>query len=138
MGMRGSVLSVTIVLLSAAYAGGSTIMKPQDGQQTSELTERSERAAGRPTAQRGAGNPVQHPRWDDRTRTIWHLADGHALATTLLGVQNGDPLPRERVPGVVDLAGVTDTGRMNGSLCNGERSCWARGANKASAPSNVS
>jgi hypothetical protein len=113
--MRASVLSGMIGLLFAAYARGSTIMKPQGVKQTSEPAQSRERAAWRASAQRSAGNPVKHPHRYDRSRTIWHLADGHALAATLLGVEDGDLLPREWVPRIVDLAGLTDAGRMNGS-----------------------
>jgi hypothetical protein len=90
-------------------------MRPQSVNEPSELAESRKRAAWRASAQRGAGNPVKHPSRDHRIRTIWHRADRHELAATLLGVDDGDLLPREWMPRIVDLAAVTDTGRINGS-----------------------
>jgi hypothetical protein len=124
-----------IGLLFAAYARGSTIMNPEGIKQTSELAQSRERAAWRASAQRSAGNPVKHPHRYHRSRTIWHFADGHALAATLLSVEDGDLLPREWVPWIVDLAGLTDAGRMNGSSSSGGRSCLGIGAPTANWPS---
>jgi hypothetical protein len=53
----------------------------------------------------------------------------------MLGVEDGHALPDQRVPCIVNLTGITDTGRMNGSLSNGERFLLARGAPKVNSPS---
>lgn len=91
-------------------------MKPQSVKERSKIAEGRERAPWGTDAQRGAGDPVEHPDRNDRSRAIWHLADRHQLAATVLGVEDGHALPDERVPGVVNLASVTDTGRMKRSL----------------------
>src|SRR5207244_3096781 len=77
-------------------------------------------AASRPGRQRRAGDPVKHPGWNDRAGAVWHLANSHELAATMFGIVDAYAAPDKRVPGIVNLAGVTDAGRMNGSSCNGE------------------
>jgi len=91
-------------------------MKPHSVKERSKIGEGRERAPWGTDAQRGAGDPVEHPDRNDRSRAIWHRADRHQLAATVLGVEDGHALPDERVPGVVNLASVTDTGRMKRSL----------------------
>jgi hypothetical protein len=126
-----------VILLPVAYVRGSTTMKPQRVKERSKIAEGRERTPWGTDAQRGAGDPVEHPGRNDRSRAVWHLADRHQLAATVLGVEDGHPLPDERVPGVVNLARVTDTGRMKRSLCSGARSCLAIGAQRANSPSLV-
>jgi hypothetical protein len=91
-------------------------MKPQSVKERSKIAEGRERAPRGTDAQRRAGHPVKHPDRNDRSRAIWHLADRHQLAAAVLGVEDGHALPDVRVPGVVNLASVTDTGRMKRSL----------------------
>jgi hypothetical protein len=110
------VLVVMVILLPVAYVRERTTMKPQSVKERSKIAEGRERAPRGTDAQRRAGHPVKHPDRNDRSRAIWHLADRHQLAATVLGVENGHTLPDERVPGVVNLASVTDTGRMKRSL----------------------
>jgi hypothetical protein len=112
-------------------------MKPQAVKKRPKIAQGGDRAAWRSDAQRGAGHSVEHPDRHDRSRAIGHLTDRHPLATTVLGVEDGHPLSEQRVPGVVNLAGVTDPGRMKRSLFNGGRSCSGREAIKVNAPSNV-
>ena len=104
-----------VVLLPAVYARGNTI-KPQSVQQAPQVTQGGEGTPLRPGRERRAGDSVKHPRRDDRAGAVGHSANGHALATTLLDVVDGHAAPDERVPTIVNLASVTDAGRMNGAL----------------------
>ena len=111
-------------------------MKPQRVQQRSKIAKGSQRAPRGTDAQRGAGDPIQHPAWHDRAGAIWHVANRDQLAATMLGVEDRHALPDERVPGVVNLARVTDTGRMKRALSNGGKSCSGREARRGNALSN--
>jgi hypothetical protein len=90
------VLVVMVILLPIEYVRGSTTMKPQSVKERSKIAEGRERAPWGTDAQRGAGDPVEHPDRNDRSRAIWHLADRHQLAATVLGVEDGHALPDER------------------------------------------
>jgi hypothetical protein len=92
-------------------------MKPQRRiKKRSKIGEGRERAPWGADAQCRAGDPVEHPDRNDRSRAVWHLANRHQLAATVLGVEDGHALPDERVPGVVNLTRVTDPGRMRRAL----------------------
>jgi hypothetical protein len=105
-----------VVLLPVAYVRGSTTMKTQRVKQRSKISESGERAPGNTDAQRRTGHPVEHPDGNNRSRAIRRLADRHQLTAAMLGIDDGHALPNEWVPGVVNLAGVTDPGRMRRAL----------------------
>ena len=105
--------------------------------ESARIAEGSDRAPWGSRAQRGTGGSVEHPDGHDRSRAVWHFADRDQLTATVIGIDDRHAPPEERVPRVMDLSGITDTGRMKRALFNGARSCSARGANRANAPSNV-
>lgn len=96
-------------------------MKSQRVKQRSKIAKSRERAPWRTGAQRGAGGPVEHPHRHHRSRAVWHLADRHPLTATVVRVHDGDALPDQRMPGVMNFATVTDTGRMKRSLSSADR-----------------
>jgi hypothetical protein len=112
-------------------------MKSQSVKQRSKIAESRERAPWRTGAQRGAGGPVEHPDRNNRSGAVWHLADRHQLTAAMVRVDDGDALPDKRMPGVVNCASVTDTGRMKWALCNGGRLCSGRAASRVNARSSV-
>jgi hypothetical protein len=105
-----------VILLPVANVRGSTTMKSQSVKPRSKIAESRERAPWRTGAQRGAGGPVEHPHRNNRSGAVWHLADRHQLTATVVRVDDRDALPEKWMPGVVNFASVTDTGRMKRSL----------------------
>jgi hypothetical protein len=97
-------------------------MKSQSVKQRAKIAESRERAPWRTGAQRGAGDPVEHPHRNNRSGAVWHLADRDQLTTTVVRVDDGNALPDKRMPGVVNFACVTDTGRMKRLLSSRAKS----------------
>ena len=83
---------------------------------STEISERVERTAWRPEGQCRASLALGHPRWDDGARSVGRRADEHDLAPAQLAVHDRELLPVVRVPTVVDLDGLPDTGRMERDL----------------------
>lgn len=127
-----------VVLLPVAYVRRGTTMKTQTVKERPKIAEGSDRAPRRSHAQHGARDSIEHPDGHDRSRAVRQLADRHQLAATVLSVDDGHALPELRVPGIVDLASVTDTGRMKRTFSNGARLCLARVATRANERSNAS
>jgi hypothetical protein len=96
-------------------------MKAQRIKQCAKIAEGGQRGAGRADAEGGAGDPIEHPDRHDGARVVRHLTDGHELSAPVLHVENRHSLPREWVPRVVNLARVTDAGRMKRALSSRAR-----------------